>query len=272
MRILTFILLSPICLAASAQTPADVQQVPMRADNAEMKIDGKITEWGHRLLTYNKACEIKYSIANSSDYLYLAIQATDVEIIQKIITGGLTFTINTNGKKDKNGLIITFPVYEKGKSHPYLNLENQKEIKDDKANYNARLDSLINSGNAKIKSAFKFIGIAGLKNVTEEMIPIYNAEGLAAAAMLDNSLYYNFELSVPLKLLATGSKPEKLAYNIRLNGLAFGGSDLKMVRDRFLVFKGADGKDYMLGDATPRNWSLATPSEFWAEYTLAKFK
>jgi hypothetical protein len=267
---IVFIFLSAITFAASAQISTDVQQLPIRADNAEVKIDGKLTEWGHKLLTYNKTCEISYSVANSNDHLYLAVQATDVEIIQKIITGGIAFTINTNGKKDKGGLVITFPVYEKGKSHPYLNLDKQKEIKEDNVSYKVRLDSLINSGNAKIKSAFKFIGISGLKNITEGMIPIYNAEGIAAAAMLDNSMYYNFELSVPLKLITANSKPEKLAYNIQLNGLAFGGSDLKVMRDRFLVFKGADGKDYMLGDATPRNWSLATPSNFWEEYTLAK--
>lgn len=256
---------------ANAQTPAGVQQLPIKTDNTEIKIDGKLTEWGHQLQTYNKTCEISYSIANSGDYLYLAIHATDVEIIQKIITGGISITINTNGKKDKNGLVITFPVYEKGKSHPYLNLEKPKEFNGDKANYKARLDSLITNGNTKIKAAFKFISISGLKSITDEMIPIYNVEGIAAAAMLDNSLYYNFELSVPLKLLASNSIPEKLAYNIKLNGFAFGGSDLKMVRDRFLVYKGSDGKDYMVGDATPRNWSLATPTDFWGEYTLAKW-
>nr|WP_294793404.1 hypothetical protein [uncultured Mucilaginibacter sp.] len=271
MKVLASILLSAITFVATAQTSTEVKQIGIRADNAEVKIDGKLMEWGHQLYTYNKACEIRYSIANSRDYLYLAIQATDVEIIQKLITGGLAFTINTNGKKDKNSLVITFPVYEKGKSHPYLNLEKPKEINGDKANYSMRLDSLISSGNSKITNAFKFIGISGLKNITDEMIPIYNVEGISAAAMLDNSLYYNFELSIPLKLIAGNSRPEKLLYNIRLNGLAFGGSDLKMVRDRFLVFKGSDGKDYMLGDATPRNWSLATPSDFWGEYTLAKF-
>ncbi|MGY3213365.1 hypothetical protein [Mucilaginibacter sp. HD30] len=272
MKRIVFTFLSAITLVANAQTKADVQQLPIKADNTEIKIDGELTEWWHQFQTYNKTCEITYSVANSSDYLYLAIQAKDVEIIQKIITGGIAITINTDGKKDKNGLVITFPFYGKDKSHPYLNLEKRKEINADKANYNVRKDSLINSGNAKIKAAFKFIGISGLKSINEEIIPIYNGEGIAAAGMLDNSLYYDFELSVPLKLLAFNSNPQKLAYNIKLNGLAFGGSDLKVMRDRFLTFKGSDGKDYMLGDATPRNWSLATPSDFWGEYTLAKFK
>jgi hypothetical protein len=266
---LTVILLAALFSTAAAQKPPNTQQVSLRVP-ANVKIDGKTGEWGSELQAYNKGTEIYYTIANNAEYLYLTVQAADIEIVQKIITGGLAFTINTSGKKEKNDVVITFPVYEKGKSHPYLNLEKQKEIKGDKANYNVRLDSLINSGNAKIKTAFKFIGVSGLKNIAEEMIPIYNAEGIAAAAVLDNNLYYNFELSVPLKLLPTGSNPAKLSYNIQLNGLAFGGSDLKVMRDRFLVFKGADGKDYMLGDATPRNWSLATPSSFWGEYTLAR--
>jgi hypothetical protein len=87
------------------------------------------------------------------------------------------------------------------------------------------------------------------------------------AGMFDSNVNYNFELAIPLKLLNGASN---FSYNIQLNGYAYNGTNLEAIRDRFLTYIGADGERYMLGEPTPRNWSLATPSSFWGEYTLAK--
>jgi len=270
MKAILFILLSILWLGANAQNSPGVQQISLRADAAEIKVDGKLTEWDDALQAYNKICEISYSIANSPDYLYLAVQAKDPQIIKKIIVGGLAFTINTSGtKKDKNAAVITFPFYEKGQNHPYVTLETASEIKKGDANYQLRWDSLINTSNSKIKSGYKFIGTSGLKNIAEEMIPVYNTEGISAAAMLDNNLHYNFELAIPLKLLNDSSTLKTLAYNIKLNGHAFGGSDLKD-SGRFVMWIGRDGQNYRMEDSSPRSWSLASPTDFWGEYTLAK--
>lgn len=247
----------------------NVQQNSLRAP-ANVKIDGKVTEWGDRLRAYNAGTEIYYSIANNQDYLYLAVQATDQQIIKKIIVGGLDFTINTSGnKKDKDSAIITFPFYQKGQNHPYVTLEKASEINKDLPSYASRWDSLINTSNNKIKSGFKFIGTSGIKNITDEMIPVYNAEGISAAAMLDNNLYYNFEMAVPLKLLAGNATINSIAYNIKLNGHAFGGSDLKD-SGRFVMWVGRDGQNYRMEDSSPRSWSLASATDFWGEYALAK--
>lgn len=270
MKKIAFILLSAMGLGAYAQKLPNVQQVSLRAP-ANIKIDGKVTEWGEKLQAYNNGTEIYYTIAHNAEYLYLTVQAIDIGIIDKIIAGGLAFTINTNGdKKAKNNTVVTFPVYEKGKTRLYLGLAKIKEIKNDAANSHMRLDSLKNAANAKIKSAFKFIATSGIKNITEEMVPIYNADGIAAAAMLDDNLHYNFELAIPLKLLRDNSTITKFTYNIQLNGYAFGGSDLRDLSGRFVVWVGADGQNYRMDDASPRSWSLATPSSFWGEYTLTK--
>ena len=255
--------------SAHAQKLPNVQLVSLRAP-ANVKIDGKLTEWGE-LKAYNKTCEIFYSIANDNENLYLTVQATDEQIIGKIVGGGIAFTINNSGnKKGKTDAVVTFPLYVEGKSNPYLMLGSIKEIKRDAANSSFLLDSLKNSANNKIKSSFKFIGTSGLKDINAEAISVYNTEGISVAAMLDDKLYYNFELAVPLKLIVGNLTPKSFTYNIRLNGPAFGGSDLKLVRDRFLTFTGRDGKNYMMDDASPRSWSLASPSDFWGEYTLAK--
>ena len=270
MKALSFLFLSVLCIGAYAQNLPNVQQVSLRAP-ANVKVDGKVTEWGDKLQAYNNGIEISYTVANDKDYVYLIVQAADRQIIEKIIAGGLAFTINTGGnKKDKNDPVITFPVYEKGKGRPYFMLGKATEIKKDVANYAVRWDSLKNASNDKIKTAFKFIGTSSLKDLAEDMIPIYNSERISAAAMLDDNLYYNFELAVPLKLLGANLTLKSLAYNIRLNGYAYGGSDLKVVRDRFLTFTGADGKNYVMEDASSRSWSLASATDFWGEYTLAK--
>lgn len=248
----------------------NVQKVSLRAP-ANIKIDGKLDEWGDKLQAYNKVAEIFYTIANDDDNLYLVVQVTDGEIAEKIMAGGLALTINPGGKKkDKNGAIITFPAYEQGKIQPYLFLIKKSAFQKDTKNGSVRIDSLRNAGNEKIKKELKFIGVAGIKDVAEGLIPIYNSEGLMTAALLDDKVYYNFELSIPIKLLNTNQKLKRIAYNIKLNGYAFGGSNLKAVRDKYLTFTGRDGKEYMIGEPTPHNWSLATATDFWGEYILAK--
>jgi hypothetical protein len=247
-----------------------VQQASLQAPSG-VKVDGKLTEWGDKFEAYNKGTEIYYSIANNKDYLYLTVQAKDHQIIKKIIVGGLAFTIKVSGnKKDKSGTVITFPRYQKGQNYPYVMLEISTEITKDVSNYTRRWDSLVNTSNNKIKSGFKFIGTSRLKDVAEEIIPIYNTEGILAAAMLDDKLYYNFELAVPLKLLTGSSANKSLAYNIKLNGHAFGGSDLRDQGGRFVAWTGSDGYNYRMEDTSPRSWSLASATDFWGEYTLAK--
>jgi len=53
-----------------------------------VRIDGKITEWGN-FQAYNPATEISYTMANDNDKLYLVCSATQPEVIQKIIEGGI---------------------------------------------------------------------------------------------------------------------------------------------------------------------------------------
>lgn len=249
----------------------NVQKESLRAPG-NVKIDGKLNEWGGKLQAYNKVAEIFYTIANDDNNLYLAIQATDPEIIEKIIAGGVTLTINTSGNKnEKNAAIITFPIYQTDKDHPYLNLSEQKKtLKKDAVNNQIRMDSLKNAGNYKLKNAFKFIGTSGLNTIADELIPIYNTDGILAAAILDDDLFYNCEIAIPIKLFADGSAVNQLTYNVKLNGHAFGGSDVGVLTSRFVSWVGRDGNNYRMDDNSPRSWSLATASDFWSEYTLAK--
>ncbi len=256
------------CSTASAQKLPNIQQGNLYAP-ADVKIDGKADEWGN-LKAYNKSAEIYYTVANNSDQLFVVIKATDKLIIEKIVTGGIAFAVNTsNDKKDRNGAIITFPTYRKNTGEPYTMMWAIRGLKEIRKTAPSEFDSLQRNLNEKLRSEFKFIGISGISDIIDERIPIYNTEGILTAAMFDNNLSYTFEMAIPLKLLNIKTNVHPLAYNIQLNGIAFYGSEVKDL-GRVLAFVGGDGYNYRTDDTSPSSWGLVTPTSFWGEYTLAK--
>jgi len=261
-----------ITVNAGAQKLPGIQQNSLRAPD-NVKIDGKATEWNNQFQAYNKVTDIYYTIANDDDKLYLALQATDADIIRKIVIGGVTFTINTAGeKKDKNGVAITFPAYDK-KYHPvFLILNNRPSLTKDTAKNRMQADSFMNAYNTQISNTLKIIGVAGIKQIADDAISIYNEEGIKAASRFDNKMHYTYELAIPLKYLEFATdKPLKFTYDIKLNGvIGNGGRIIDTGRDDIISFVGADGVSYNLGSATPQNMNLAAPTDFWGEYTLAK--
>jgi len=234
---------------AGAQKLPNTQQESLRLP-ANIKIDGKAVEWNNQFRAYNKSTDIFYTIANDDDRLYLIIQATDPSIINKIIGGGITFTIQKTGKKDdKGGISITYPYFDK-KSKPAFNLAY---LYDNAATINK--DSIIAVYNKTLESKsqqIKVTGIAGL----DELISVYNQDGIKTAQLFDNKPAYTYELAVDLKQLglSTGN-PAKFAYHINLGASI--ADNLSRMRN-FTV--GADGET---------SHPAAAYTDFWGEYTLA---
>ena len=97
------------CFTAQAQKLPGVQQAGLRAP-AQIKIDGKTTEWNNQLQAYNKATGIYYTLSNDDGNLYLTIQAKDRLVIRKILSGGIVFTANRSVKKVDEHVSVTFPL------------------------------------------------------------------------------------------------------------------------------------------------------------------
>ena len=95
-------------LAAHPQKLLNVQTTSLRAP-ANVKIDGKATEWNNQLQAHNKSTGIYYTIANDDKNLYLAIKATDKEVIKRIVNNTFSFAINKLGDGKKT-LSITLPL------------------------------------------------------------------------------------------------------------------------------------------------------------------
>ena len=86
----------------------NVQESSVWASQA-VKIDGKTSE--NNFGAFNKNTQLFYTMSNDDKNLYLVIKSTDNSNNNKIMMGGITLTINTDGKrKEKDGLSITYPL------------------------------------------------------------------------------------------------------------------------------------------------------------------
>lgn len=238
-----------------------------------IKIDGNSDEWNNKFEAYNKSTQIYYTISNDLTNLYLTVQANDINTIKKIVSSGLTLTINKlNKKKDSTAIAFTFPVYDQGLKSITV---TKRLISGNKAEDKLRIDSLIKVYNRQIPITMKVISVRGLKTINNESISVYNEEKIKAAALFDKNMYYNYELAIPLKLIEfTPDGISKFYYNVQINGLeSFNGMKIQTIggREDKLGVVDKDGKTFILNDnSSIQDKDLYYPTNFWAEYTLSK--
>jgi len=250
---------------------------------ANVKIDGKLAEWEDNFQAYNKSTRLFYTLSNNDKYLYLAITTTDAENNTKIAAGGITFTVNTEGKKkDKGAFILTYPVVTRTSRRGGGRMGRQQLSSIDTAITNAAHRALIASS--------KEIKVFGFKDVDDTLISIYNEYGIKTAIGYDTLGNYGYELAIPLREL--GISPDKtaeIAYNIKVNGLQVA------ISAGFKANNGAVGGGFGGGAGGGRGGSggsggrgggadgggrsnnidyedLTSPTDFWGKYTLAKNK
>jgi hypothetical protein len=230
---------------------------------ANVKIDGKATEWNNGLQAYNKSTNIFYTIANNKDILYLIIQAKETDIIKKIIGGGVVFSIDKTGtKSDKHNISITFPILNDGDkiaiTAPFNELKAQS----------GSSDSLLRAMNTNLSARAKEIGIEGIKGLPDSLISVYNEDGIKAVALFDDKGILTYELAISLKQLDMPANGlTKFNYRIRVNGIT---SSHKPI-----IHQTPDGPITVTTTLRVLNTSnsnfefMNTPTDFWGEYTLA---
>src|ERR1700761_5478039 len=85
-----------ILVVCNAQTPA----IPsLQAPTAKIVVDGNIKEWGDSLKYYNKENKIDYAISNDKENMYVAVKIKDRIQQIRVLNAGLTFSVDTKGKK-----------------------------------------------------------------------------------------------------------------------------------------------------------------------------
>ncbi len=247
-----------ISVSAYAQKLPDKQQGSVLAP-ANVKIDGKITEWGDKLQAYNNVNRVFYTIANDADNVYLTIRLDDAGAITKVIYGGITFSVSANGAS-KEKIAVTYPTVISGfRNDNYEAIQfshgRYKMLKKDGATAD-KLNELVKSTNKQITNYFKQIQVAGIKEITDPLIPIYNTENIKTVAAFNDQMQYVYEMAIPLKFVKPFINDGKLKYNIKLNSRptiktnappmpSYNGNDLELLYQNH-------------------------PSDFSGEYTLAK--
>ncbi len=211
-----FVYVMCIGLTARAQKLPNVQEKGVFAP-ANVKIDGKATEWNKPLQAFNKSTSIYYTIANNADNLYLAVQATNKTIIDKLLGGGLTLLISTDNKM-VNPISITTPILPADK-RIIINTKTKSD--------GTIADSALRDINNALSSGLKQITIKGIPAITEATIPVYNDLGILIAGKFDVNKTYTCELAIPVKYLnnlPTGT----FNYTIKLNAANFAANGAKM--------------------------------------------
>ncbi len=236
-------MLALICAATHAQDKKlkDVQEVSLWAP-AGVKADGKLVEWNNSFQAFNKTTKLYYTISNDEKNIYLAIKSTDPMNNNKILAGGITIAVNTEGKKKvENTYNITYPVVA-----PLISVQRQGNPGGGQGGRitmnigggpggpggaggmrammggtpGEPVDSAMLAARKKALLAYKEIKVSGFKDIADSLISLYNEHGIKTMANYDTEGNFLYEVAIPLKLmgLAVGSTNE-LAYNVKVNGL-----------------------------------------------------
>jgi len=267
-----FIILIPFIigpLAVNAQHLPGVQKGGLRAP-VNIKTDGKATEWKNKFQAFNNATEVFYTIANDDNNLYLAVQADKPAVINKIIRGGITLTVNhSTSKSDKQPALITFPILDNSKDGTAIIQSINKKANDnpDTARVRKQTDSLTAATNKLLIEKLKKIKVLGIKPIIDTFISIYNEEAIEGAALVDHKRALNVEIAIPLKYLGLSVDNTKpFAYNVKLNAASSGGTTT-INRDRNGNISSIMVVTVSVGAYSQNS---AYDTDFWGEYSLKK--
>lgn len=257
-------------IPAKAQKLKDVQEISVPAP-PQIRIDGKNKEWKDGFLAHNKRTNIFYTLCNDDKNLYLVIKSDNAGNNTKILAGGITFSVNKEGKKkEKESIALTYPVINRtdrrgqggGGGRRGMGRGGDRNT----AQTAAERDSIAAATQQAQLAQVKEIKVTGFKGVTDTLISIYNEYGIKASASIDSDHLFFYEMAIPLEKL--GISPDsgnEFAYNIKVNGLevnfgggagGFGGGGARGGRSG-----GGGGIDFQ---------SLTSPTDFWGKYILNK--
>lgn len=194
-------------LSANAQKLPNVQATGLYAP-ANIKIDGKPTEWNNQFQAYNKSTSLYYTMANNNDNLYLTVQATDRVAIEKMLGGGMTLTIT---HKNSSASITTPTSSAPNRANIVKALRSAEPVTED----------LLNELNKGLANNFKEITLKGIGAIPDSIISVYNDYGIKVTSLLDINKAFTCELAIPIKYLSQQVNAGAFDYNIKLNGVKF---------------------------------------------------
>jgi hypothetical protein len=250
---------------SNAQKLPGTQKTSLRAP-LNIKVDGKATEWKNGMQAYNRAIQASYTVANDDKRLYVTVRADKPEIINKIINGGVSFSISkTNKKTTDSAITVTYPVFSHG-NRPVINFSNLSDALADLKDL-PRRDSVMLGCNNTLEEKAKYIRVNNVRDV-DTLLSIYNMDGIRAKSAFDDKLVYTVELGIDLKLLNVVAGDLKyFNYNIRLNAIAIDYvPGVRFERDEAGKITSANIESF----AVVYYGAAKYDTDCWGEYTLVK--
>lgn len=244
---------------AIAQKLPNIQTASLRAP-ANIKVDGKATEWNNQFQAYNKATGLFYTMCNDDENLYLAIYSNDLTTNMKMLGQGINICFNTKEKSKDNSITIKYPAGAETKQEydELGNLARSIMFKSDQTKDDEVKDSLFFKLNKALIAKNKHVRIFGVKELTDTLFSIYDAKGVMIGLNNREGNLVCYELSVPLKYLQlTSSSLAKFHYNIKLN-------------EDFLSRSKPPTSEITIPSGRIDDRTMMYATDFWGEYTLAK--
>ncbi len=263
--ITSLLLLAVVSISSSAQRLPSLQKASVKAPS-NTKIDGKPTEWKNGMQAYNRAIQAQYTIANDNKRLYLIVRADKREIINKIINGGVSFSINKNNKKStSDAIMVTYPIFARG-NRPSIGFNQLSEALDNEKDQKKR-DSVMLACNNSLEEKAKYVRVNNLPDV-DTLVSVYNLDGIKAKSGFDDKLVYTIEIGIDLKTLnITPMNLDEFTYNVKLNGVALDYvPGIEITRDAAGNYAGMSITDI----AKTYIDVSRSDTDFWGEYKLVK--
>lgn len=298
-KLLTGLLLAGSIISTHAQKVTELQEVSIYAPQLT-KADGRNSEWAGATFAQNKSTSISYLISNDDKNLYLVIKSTEVGNNTKIMAGGITFSVNPDGKKkEKESITLTYPLINRAQfrragqgggsgggggvvtGRPVFGGMGGGSGPGGVQLTSKQRDSAMAAMQKTQLAQVKEIKIKGFKKTTDTLVSIYNDLGIKAAASIDKDNVFFYEAAIPLEELGlTLDNAKEFAYNVKLNGLQLPGMDLNRGGGGGGGggFGGGGGGQVRVGGfggGGPRGsgidfQALISPTDFWGKYTLTK--
>lgn len=220
-------------------------------------IDGKMNEWGEKLL-YDNDTKCIYAIANDASALYIAIKASDRIQQMKIVQGGMEIWIDNLAKKKKS-TGVKFPVG--GGSMPMPTERTSGQDKDMRQQMKLKMLTMELTG-------FKE-GLNGSHNIYSNVLvkPVIDWDDK------DNMIY---ELAIPFTALdeTVSANVNNISIGIFINGLKMEqGSGGGPPGGRMPGGGGPPGGMRPGGGRVPDQSQIENMSKynsFWTKYTISK--
>jgi hypothetical protein len=300
---ITGLLLTGTFVSAQAQKTTELQEVSIYAPQLT-KADGKNSEWANATFAQNKATGISYLISNDDKNLYLVVRSAEIANNTKIMAGGITFSVNPDGKKkEKESISLTYPLINRaqfrrggqggGGGGGGAVVVTGRPVFGGMGGMGGmgaggvqltpkQRDSAMAAMQKTQLAQVKEIKIKGFKKTTDTLVSIYNDMGIKAAASIDKDNVYFYEVAIPLEELGlTLDNAKEFAYNVKLNGLQLPGMDFNRGGGGGGGggFGGGGGGQVSMrvggGGGGPRGsgidfQALISPTDFWGKYTLIK--